>query len=197
MLISYQEEVKMPTPARTDRAALVAVARELVERDGVAGLTMQTVAERVGVRTPSLYKHVRDRRELLALVVAASVDELAQRLGATEEPDPRRRIVAQARALRRFAHDRPVGFALVFGAHGAPRPDAAASARSVTPLLDAVTALVGPEHALDAARLLTAWANGFITMELGGAFQLGEDVDAAWSWGLERIVAALDPKGDS
>ena len=159
---------------------------------------MQTVAERVGVRAPSLYKHVRDRGELLSLVVAASVDDLAERMAATEvEPDARRRIVAQAQALRRFAHDRPVGFALVFGAHGAPRPDAASSARSVTPLLDAVTALVGPEHALDAARLLTAWANGFITMELGGAFQLGDDVDAAWSWGLERIVAALDTKGDS
>jgi hypothetical protein len=79
----------------------------------------------------------------------------------------------------------------VFSAHGAPRPDAEAVVRSVTPLLDAVAALTGPDHALDGARLMTAWANGFITMELGGLFGLGGDVDRAWRWGLERMVAAL------
>jgi hypothetical protein len=135
---------------------------------------------------------VRDRRELLALVVGATVDDLAGRLEATTgDPDPRRRIMAQADGLRRFAHENPVGFTLVFGAHGAPRPEAATTTRTVAPLLDAITELTGPEHALDGARLVTAWANGFITMELNGSLRLGGDVDDAWRWGLERIVAAL------
>lgn len=182
----------MPAPEKTTRDAIVAAGRDLVERSGPDGLTMQAVAARVGVRAPSLYKRVRDRRELLALVVDATVDDLAARMQATVgEPDPRRRIVAQADALRAFAHEHPVGFALVFGAHGAPRPETATAARSVSPLLDAVAELTGPEHALDGARLVTAWANGFITMELGDALRLGGDTDLAWRWGLERIVAAL------
>ena len=69
------------------------------------------------------------------------------------------------------------------------------AARAVAPVLDAVAELVGPEHALDGARLVTAWANGFLSMELGGAFQLGPGVDEAWEWGLRRIIAALEDRG--
>jgi len=182
----------MPAPEKTTLDAIVAAGRALVEQGGLDGLTMQAVAERVGVRAPSLYKRVRDRRELLALVVGATVDDLATRLEATvSDPDPRRRIVAQADGLRRFAHEHPVGFALVFGAHDAPRPEPAPATRTVAPLLDAVAEITGPDHALDGARLVTAWTNGFITMELAGSLRMGGDVDAAWAWGLERIVGAL------
>jgi AcrR family transcriptional regulator len=183
----------MPTPARTDLAAIVAAGRAILEADGADGLTMQAVATRVGVRAPSLYKHVRDRRALLVLVIGAALDDLAGRLEATATiADPRERLVRQADEVRRFAHDQPVGFTLVFTAHGAPRPDDAATLRSTQPLLGAVREIVGEAHALDAARLLTAWIVGFLGMELGGAFRLGGDVDGAWAWGLTRIVAALD-----
>ena len=182
----------MPAPEKTTREAIVAAGRELVERVGIDGLTMQAVAERVGVRAPSVYQRVRDRQELLSLVVGSTVEDLTSRLDATRtERDPRSRLIAQANALRAFAKEQPVGFALVFAAHGVPRVEPVVVARSVTPVLDAVTELTGPEHALDGARLVTAWANGFVTMELGGMLRMGGDVDAAWHWGLERIVAAL------
>lgn len=182
----------MPTPDKTSREEIVAAGRVLIERDGVAGLTMQSVAERVGVRAPSLYKRVRDRQELLSLVVAASVEDLTARLLLQDQPDPRERLIGIADALRGFAHEHPVGYTLVFGAHGAPRPEPAAARANVAPLLDAVAAVVAPEHALDGARLLTAWATGFLTMELADRLQLGGDIDAAWDWGLRRIVGALD-----
>lgn len=182
----------MPTPEKTTRSAIVAAGRELVERDGVAGLTMQAVADRVGVRAPSLYKRVRDRNELLALVVAANVDDLTERMMAQDQPDARQRLIGLAEVLRTFAHEHPIGYGLVFGAHDAPRPEPAAVRRSVTPLLDAVAQLVGPEHALDAARLVTAWATGFLTMELGDRLRMGGNLDQAWSWGLDRIVSSLE-----
>jgi AcrR family transcriptional regulator len=182
----------MPAPEKTTRAAIVAAGRELVERVGVDGLTMQAVANRVGVRAPSLYKRIRDRDELLSLVLADTLDDLASRLEATSTvSEPRSRLVAQANALRAFAREQPVGFALVFGTHGVPRDQQTATVRSVSPLLDAVREITGPEHALDGARLVTAWANGFLTMELSGAFKMGGDVEEAWRWGLDRIIAAL------
>ena len=42
-----------------------------------------------------------------------------------------------------------------------------------------------------AARTVVAWANGFIAMELAGAFQLGGDVDRAFDYGIDHIVAAI------
>lgn len=194
MLVSYQpirKDVIVPTPEKTTRDAIVAAARELIEVHGVAGITMQSVAEVVGVRAPSLYKRVRDREELIELVVAATIEDLTARLDAERQPDARARVVALGTAMRTFAHEHPVGYGLIFGAQGAPRPQVDAAARSVAPVLDAVAQLTGQEHALDGARLLTAWATGFLGMELGDRLQLGGDVDAAWNWGLQRIVDAL------
>lgn len=182
----------MPTPDKTSRDAIVAAGRELVERDGIDGLTMAAVAQRVGVQPPSLYKRVRDRGELISLVVGASIDELTARLEAQHQSDPRARLIGLANVLRDFAHERPVGYALVFGTHRAPPPESGAVRRSITPLLDAVAAITGPEHALDGARLLTAWATGYLTMELADRLRMGGDLDAAWSWGLDRIVSALE-----
>lgn len=183
----------MPTPDKTSRDAIVAAGRELIERDGIEGLTMAAVAQRVGVRAPSLYKRVRDRGELISLVVGASIDDLSARMEAQQQSDPRERLIALAGVIRAFAHERPVGYALVFGAHAAPPPDADAIHRSVTPVMDAVAAITGPEHALDGARLLTAWATGYLTMELADRLRLGGNIDAAWEWGLARIVASLGP----
>jgi AcrR family transcriptional regulator len=189
----------MPAVAKTSREQIVAIGRELLEEGGPDAVTMQAVAERVGVRPPSLYKHVRDRDDLLADVVAATMAELTERIEtAMGDGDPRRTVVEQARLMRRFAQERPHGYGLAFGAvPGLPVPDQEASLRSLRPLLDAVARLVGEEHALDGARFVTAWANGFITMELGGAFHMGGDVGAAWEWGLERVVAALDATSPS
>jgi hypothetical protein len=49
---------------------------------------------------------------------------------------------------------------------------------------------VGEADAL-AARMFVAWAQGFVSMELAGAFRLGGDVEAAVEYGLERLTAAL------
>ena len=183
----------MPAVAKTSREQIVAIGRDLLEEGGPEAVTMQAVAERVGVRAPSLYKHVRDRDDLLAAVVAMTMVDLAERIeAAAHGTDPLRTIVAHARLMRAFAQERPHGYGLAFGAvPGVPRPDREASQRSLRPLLDAMARAVGEEHALDGARLLTAWANGFITMELIGALRMGGDVDGAWEWGLERIVSTL------
>ena len=62
-------------------------------------------------------------------------------------------------------------------------------------MLRAAAALAGDEHALEAARTLTAWAAGFISMELHGGFNLGGDVERAWRFGSTRLVAALTAGG--
>ena len=67
----------MPTPTRITPDSLRAAARTVLERDGRDGLTMQAVATALGVRAPSLYKHVRDRDDLVRVVV----DDVSRELG--------------------------------------------------------------------------------------------------------------------
>jgi hypothetical protein len=51
--------------------------------------------------------------------------------------------------------------------------------------------LAGRERALETARLLTAFVHGFASMELAGAFRLGGDVDAAYRFGIDTIIAGV------
>lgn len=172
----------MPSPRLTTNEEVVAAAREVLESAGPGGLTMQAVATRVGVRAPSLYKRFNDRDALLTAVVAATIEELTGRLQAAS-PD----LTRLAAAYRAFAHERPEAFRLVF----TPYAQQDALQRSAAPVLRAAGDLVGEEDALAAARLFTAWATGFLQMELAGAFRLGGDVDEAFRYGLERILEGL------
>lgn len=184
----------MPTPARTSLDEIVSVGRQVVEADGLDGLTMQKVASVVGVQTPSLYKHVPSRGELVRLIIEEVVAELARSLEkAADGADPRRDLVNLAHAFRDFAHRQPGSYQLVF----APVPEAIGPstdmlAKASDPVIQACAAIVGHDRSLDAARLLTAWAHGFVTMELTGAFRLDGDIDQAFGYGIERLVAAIE-----
>lgn len=170
----------MPAPDRTSLTAIVDAGCELLELGGPAKVTMQAVADRVGVRAPSLYKRVRDRDALLQLVAEATVGALGDRLAASDGSLP-----GLARAYRAFAQENPEGFRLMYSISGSED----ALRRASEPVLRAARAAVGEERALEEARLLTAWATGFVNMELSGAFRLGGDVDVAFEYGLARLVA--------
>lgn len=191
----------MPTPDRTSLDEIVAAGRDLLESEGLAGLSMQAVADRVGVRAPSLYKRVRSRDDLIRLIAEATLAELSDRLDAVaaREPDadPLIRLTALAHAVRNFARSRPEAYRLIFSP---PSEDAGASpesiARSASAVLSVAADLAGPEDALSAARTVTAWTTGFIGMELAGGFRLGGDVDQAYAYGIARIAAALDRRAE-
>ena len=190
----------MPTPDRTSLPAIVDAARTIVEQKGVAGLTMQAVAESVGVRAPSLYKRVDGRDALVRLVVEATLHDLGERLAAVEEahagPPDAALLPALIQAFRAFARTYPVAYGIAFGPlPAASRPDRAVLTAASAPVLRVTAALVGEADALSAARTVTAWANGFVAMEQSGAFQLGGDVDAAFDYGITLLSRALGEPG--
>jgi AcrR family transcriptional regulator len=177
----------MPTPARTSVAEIVAAGRRILEADGLPGLTMQAVAARVGVRAPSLYKHVRDRDSLIGLVADDTLRDLRDRLDRAGGG-----LADLARAFRAFAKDTPQAYQLLFAlGPDASRPDPAALAAASEPVLRAAAQLVGDADALEAARTVTAWASGFVGMELAGAFRLGGNVDRAFDYGIGVLTRAL------
>jgi len=181
----------MPAHAQTSTAAIVAAGRRLLEERGTDALTMRDVADAVGVRTPSLYKRVRSRSDLLRLILEDVIDELtAATDAAASSGDPTTDLRALVAAYRGFAHANPVAYTLMY----APRAVSGATARSErssATLLRLVTELAGPRHTLPAARTIVSWANGFITMELAGAFRLGGDIEQAWDFGLDRVLNAI------
>ena len=183
-----------PAPARTSSEAIVAAAREILEEDGLEAVTMARVASRVGVRAPSLYKHLHDREALLVAMVADAADELGAIVtAATVAPDDApSRVTAVADAYRAFARRTPRAASLLYMDFG---PDLtlpqARLAEAARPVVELAGAIAGERDALPAARVLTAFVHGFTSMESAGAFRMGGDVDEAYRLGVAAIVQGL------
>jgi AcrR family transcriptional regulator len=179
--------------ARTSRGEIVAAGRALLEEGGLEAVTMLAVADRVGVRAPSLYKRIPGRPALIAAIAEGTLAELSKELRTTAADEtPAAGLRAVAIRFRAFALANPGAYGLLFGnAPSEHRPTAEASAAAAEPVIRLASALVGPEQALNAARLVTAFVHGFISMELGDAFRLGGNVDEAFRFGLDVLVRAL------
>ncbi|MGO9829305.1 MAG: TetR/AcrR family transcriptional regulator [Myxococcaceae bacterium] len=186
----------MPALAKTSTAEVIAAARKLIAKHGVESLSMQAVADAVGVSAPSLYKRFADRSDLVSAVFEELLVGLAERQRAVANTgSPEGDLRAMAHALRAYAHRQPHLYALLVSGRLPSTPVAAArNAAVVAPLLDRVQRLGEVTHALDGARLLTAFTHGFVSMELAGAFRLGGDTDRAFAFGLDRVLASLTNK---
>ena len=76
---------------------MVAAARLIVERDGIDALTMRRVALELGSSPMAIYRYVRDKDQLLVLLL----DELATEVPRPQFPrEPRRRLQCACRTMR-------------------------------------------------------------------------------------------------
>lgn len=185
----------MPAVAKTSEEEIVRVARRIVDDQGAASLSMQLVADQVGVRAPSLYKRFADRDALLDAVARRAIEELTERIAAAGDGPPDRALIAMGRAYRAFAKKSPGVYALLF----APRNEAAdlmeLRARAVRPVIEVLRRHAPSAPPLESARMLTAFLHGFVSMEIAGAFHLGGSVTQAFAFGIETLVASLaEPK---
>lgn len=183
----------MPAPQKISLENLRAVAAMLVEDHGPDNVSMRMIADRLQVRAPSLYKHVTDREAVLGLVRDDAVAEVTASLRAAgaEGTSPVARLRAQCHAVRRYALRRPQAFGLVFQPSTLPPTSPAALMASVAPLMHSCGELAGAENALAATRTLTAWLTGFVAMENAAAFQLDGDIDDAFDFGVDAVIAGL------
>lgn len=94
-------------PLRSARAAeIVAAALLILEEEGRAALTMRRLADAVGMRAPSLYKHFPDKAALEAALIEQGFMDAARAFaeGAAASADP---LPGSLGAYRRFARQRP------------------------------------------------------------------------------------------
>ena len=156
---------------------MAAEARRLLEEEGAATLTMRRLAERVGIRAPSLYKHFPDKAALEAAVIATGLEDAAAVFAAAVETtaDP---LPALAAAYRQFALDHPHLYRLM---NSGPLPGL--EDRAAAPLLR-----VAGDQAR--ARAIWAFAHGMVMLELDHRFPPDADLDAAWQAGITAFQPA-------
>jgi AcrR family transcriptional regulator len=173
---------------------VVAAGRQLLEEEGLEALTMRRLAERVGIRAPSLYKHLPDKAALEAAIIATGLEEATaafeQAVDRAGEGSGEGRgegagdaLVTLAAAYRRFALEHPHLYRLM---NNGPLPR-----EHLPPGLEGRTAapLLRVAGSQARARAVWAFAHGMVMLELDQRFPPDADLDAAWRAG----IAAFQP----
>lgn len=167
--------VKKPTRHRRreplSRGRVLATASELVEREGVAGLSMRKLAAKLGVEAMSLYNHVDGKDDVLAGVGANFLAQI-------DVPDPsddwRSDLRDLSAALRDAARRRPQAAALAMSNEAISQEGLAVASAA----LDALRrAGLSAQQAVDAQRAMTALLVGTLLREL----QVGPDATSSAS----------------
>ena len=182
---------------------MVDAAAELVDEEGLDGVTLGQLASRLGIRTPSLYNHVEGlgglRRELALL----GLRELGRRIGrAAMGKTTDEATFALASAYRDFVKERPGLYAATVRSSRLAYPEDPDFEAAEAEAFEAVLAVLASyglrgEEALHAARGLRSLVHGFATLEVARGFGIPLDLDESFDRLLRAYVAGLrDREGE-
>lgn len=169
---------------------VVQEAEEVADEIGLSNVTLAAVAARLGVKLPSLYKHIGGMDALHRLVAIRAKTELADVIGrAAVGRAGAAALAAMFLACRDWATSHPGRYEAIV--QPAPPEDTEHTAASSAILGVAFDVLAGyqleGDDAVDAVRALWATLHGFIALEHAGGFGLPADIDRSF----ERLIAGL------
>jgi AcrR family transcriptional regulator len=105
--------------AKLSRDLIVDTALGQVDRLGVQGLSMRSLAQELGVEAMSLYRYVHGKEDLLEGIVASLMSDLTSQLDEAEGDHWQAFLQTVAHAVRRIATEHPKAFPLVATRHPA------------------------------------------------------------------------------
>lgn len=187
-------------PRRASRAgltreAVVAAAADLADRIGFHRITVSAVARETGVRSPSLYSHLRGTDDLTAAVTELALTEIADRSDqALAGRSGRDALLALAAVYRDYAREHPGRFEAANTFDVTPSDGLAAAAARVSEQTAAVLRgyTIPEDEKVHAVRLIASVLRGFIQLEAGGAFgHRPPSTDASWQRSLDALDDAL------
>ena len=169
-------------------------AAALADRDGLAALTLARLAADLGIRVPSLYKHVDGlpdlHRRLAVLASTGMADAIRTATVGLAGADALR---ACCRAYRAFALRYPGRYTAAQRAVDPKNPDDAEAGRRATELTELVLSVLrsyglAADDSIHAARILRSSIHGFASLELLAGFGMPTSVDESF----EQLLDVLD-----
>jgi len=178
------------TPAMVTEAG-AAVADEV----GFAQLSMGLVAERLGVKTPSLYKHVTNQADLVHRIAVQAANELADTIrDATQGRAGSDALTAGAQAMRAYVKHHPGRYAAGNAARptGPDDPLVAAIDRVLASWAAMVRGYgIDPGQEIHVLRMVRTVLHGFATLEVASGFQIDVGVEDSFTWMINFIDHGL------
>jgi AcrR family transcriptional regulator len=163
------------------RDALVRAGRAILEKDGLAALSLRRAARTAGVSPAAPYHHFPDKRALLDAIATQGFDALtsAMETRMAKEADPNARLDASGVGYVAFAVENPALFQLMFSAHELELSRNAALMKAgerAYAVLQAAVAATSPDGAASPLVCLRLWAlvHGIAKLLLEGGVKPGD-----------------------
>ncbi len=191
--------MSVATRKRWNRQSVVEAAADLADKHGYDALTLAMLAQHMGVKPPSVYKHVQSlddvKTGIQALAATRLTDALMAAAGGKSGDEA---VFAVADAYRAFVKAHP-GLQVAMSrpsatAHQGPGDDELES--SNRQLLGVAVGLLGEyqlseDDTIHALRMLRSLIHGFVMLETTGSFEMGYDLDTSYRWAIETYIRGL------
>ena len=176
-------------------ADVVTTAAGLADEVGYQQLTMGTVAQRLGIRTPSLYKHVDDLADLQHRVATLATTELGEAIrDAVQGRSGLAALSGLLTATRAYVTAHPGRYTATIGAEftGPDDPLLVASTRVIDSIAAVLRGYGISDGEMDhAIRTLRCTLHGFAVLHAGRGFQWSGDPDQTFDWMIHFIDRGL------
>ena len=181
--------------AGLDAASVTQAAASLADEVGFSALSMGLLAERLGVKTPSLYKHVDNLADLVHRVAVLAAVELGDALrDATQGRAGTDALAAAAQTFRAYVLAHPGRYAAgnAVPSAGPDDPLTVAAGRMLRSLSAVLRGYaLPPDQEVHALRLLRSTLHGFAVLESEGGFRFDTDVDESFAWTVGLLDRGL------
>jgi len=191
-----------PPRAGLNREAVIDVAAEVADRDGLDLVSLKAIATAVNVRSPSLYNHVDGLEDVhLGLRLRAFQLLLEEQSAAIEGLSVDRWLPALAAAHRSFAARHPGLYAATHPTTHRPEEDPEVQQVSLQ-ILDTLVEAVSPfglteQEAVHAVRAFRSLVIGFTSLEGAGHFGMPIGIDDSFDYLVSLLMAGLQRVGDT
>jgi len=187
----------MSSRKRLTKRAVIEAAVELLNAEGPNALTLNRLANELGIRTPSLYNHVDGLPGLQKDLATLNAMQLADRLGEAAIGKSGNELFTDvAQSFRSYVKENPGLYLSTLRASGTqttPDPALVHEEERTLKVALAVMASLGlqGEAAIHAVRAFRSMIHGFATLEVAGGFGLPQDCDESFHRLINALVAGL------
>ena len=189
----------MPYPAQIDRDIIITTARDLIEAKGRDAITLRAVASALGVKAPSLYRHVKNKDAMLLAINEMTIRELFATLNDADDSSASltERLVNIARTYRQYAHDHPVCYELAMSSRPEIKPSVELQVELILPLQALLADLTNEEDSLPSLRGVSAFLHGWVSLEINQQLQRGGDLDAHFERSFRAFLLGWQHQSNS
>jgi AcrR family transcriptional regulator len=190
----------MSSKKRLTRTDVTEAAVEILNAEGQDALTLNRLADNLGIRTPSLYNHIDGLPGLHKELAVLNARQLADSLGESAIGKSGSELFMDvAQAFRSYVKGNPGLYLATLRASGTveqPDPDLMREEERALKVAVAVMSSLGlqGEDAIHAVRAFRSMVHGFATLEVSGGFGMPQDCDESFRRLVRALVAGMEVK---